>query len=108
MKEELSDLPDDVIEDLEASVRELEREIEKFKRRVKRRYPSNSDIAEAIKRLSGHALLNPEEFPEKVREALEKEGFYTGLVTDERVWRIYESMVRRGAIRDFLGVIGGS
>ncbi len=106
MKGELSDLPDDVLEDLEASSRELEKELGRYKRRVKQRYPSNSDIAEAIKRLSGFALVNPEEFPERVREALEREGFYTGLVTDERVWRIYESMVRRGALRDFLGVMG--
>jgi hypothetical protein len=101
------DLPEDVLEDLKESLEEVEREIERYSgRRGKQRYPSNADIAEVVKRLSAYALLDPQEFPDKVREELEKEGFYVGLVTDERIWRIYESLVRKGAIRDFLGVLG--
>ncbi len=105
-EERPEDLPEDVIEDLKASMEEVERELKRFRGgRGRRRYPSNSDIAEAIKRLGSYAHINPEEFPDIVRRELEKEGFYVGLVTDQRVWRIYESLVRRGAIRDYLGVV---
>ncbi|BAN89654.1 hypothetical protein [Aeropyrum camini] len=93
------EVPEDVLEDLELAKSEVERELEKVRGgRRKRRYPSNSDIAEAIKELASFAKLDPESFPEKVREKLEEEGFYTGLVTDERIWRIYETLLRRGEI----------
>lgn len=95
------DIPDDVLEDLIEAEKELEREI-KPRNIHKRRYPSNKDIVEVIKRLAGYVYVDPEEFPNLVREELEKEGFYTGLVTDERIWRLYETLVRSKAISDFL------
>ena len=103
--EELKDLPSDVIEDLLVALREAG---ERPRRRAKMRYPSNGDIARAIKTLGASASIKPQEFPDTVREYLEAQGFYTGLVRDERVWRLYEALVRKGIIRDFLGVVGES
>ncbi len=77
--------------------------------RRKRPYPHNKDILEAIKKvLSREPWINPLDFPDKVREQLERDGFYTGLVSTRRIWRIYEEAVRRGFIRDYLGVVIGS
>ncbi|MCE4603829.1 MAG: hypothetical protein F7B20_02545 [Aeropyrum sp.] len=93
------DLPEDVLEDLKEAAREVEKEIERRSRRlVKKKYPTNRDIAETIKSLSNLAKADPASFPGMVREALENQGFYTALVTDERIWRIYEEMARRGEI----------
>lgn len=96
------DIPPDVLEDLIEAERELEREL-RSRRIRKRRYPSNRDIVEAIRKLAGHVHVDPEEFPGLVRDELEREGFYAGLVTDERIWRLYESLVRSKVISDFLG-----
>jgi len=72
---------------------------------VKKPYPRNDDIAEAILEVVGIPTLKPEDLPDRVRRVLEERGFYTGLVTDRRVWRIYETLVRRGRIYDVLGVV---
>ena len=72
---------------------------------VKKPYPRNDDIAEAILEVVGIPTLKPEDLPDRVRRVLEERGFYTGLVADKRVWRIYETLVRRGRIYDVLGVV---
>ena len=72
---------------------------------MKKPYPRNDDIAEAIMEAMSAPTLKPEDFPDRVRRVLEEKGFYTGLVTDKRVWRIYETLVRRGRIYDALGVV---
>ena len=72
---------------------------------VKKPYPRNDDIAEAILEVVGIPTLKPEDLPDRVRRVLEERGFYTGLVTEKRVWRIYETLVRRGRIYDVLGVV---
>ncbi len=74
---------------------------------MKKPYPRNDDIAEAILEVVGIPTLKPEDLPDRVRRVLEERGFYTGLVTDKRVWRIYETLVRRGRIYDVLGVVQG-
>ena len=74
----------------------------------KRPYPHNSDILNAMLRVfSREPFIKPMDFPDKVREELRKEGFYVGLVSTKRIWRIYEDAVRRGFIYDYLGVVIG-
>ncbi|MGC8542469.1 MAG: hypothetical protein ACP5NQ_00905 [Vulcanisaeta sp.] len=74
----------------------------------KKPYPHNNDILNAMLRVfSKEPFIKPIDFPDKVREELEKEGFYVGLVTTRRIWRIYEEAVRRGLIYDYLGVVIG-
>ena len=69
-------------------------------------YPHNSDIADAIVSvLFNEPWIHPADFAEKVREELKKKGFYPGLVSDKRIWRIYEEMVRKGRMYDILQVV---
>jgi len=69
-------------------------------------YPHNSDIANAIiDVLFSEPWIHPADFTEKVREELKKRGFYPGLVSDKRIWRIYEEMVRKGRTYDILQVV---
>ncbi len=71
-------------------------------------YPHNKDIEEAIRRvIAKKPYLRPEEFYDEVIRELREMGFYPGLVTVKRVWRIYEEMVRKGRIPDVLGVVPG-
>ena len=97
------EIPEDVIEDLMEAEEEL-REPQRAKR--KKRYPSTRDIAEAVRAV---ALMyrggDPSEFPERVLEYLEEQGFYVGHVTEKRIWRTYETLVRRRVIPDTLGVV---
>ncbi len=72
----------------------------------KKPYPRNSDIENAILKLfSQNPLVKPEEFVDSVRSVLESDGFYTKLVTPKRVWRIYEDMVKKGKMYDYLLVL---
>jgi len=74
----------------------------------KKPYPKNSDIEKAIIQvLSSFPLLSPDDFPQKVRIQLKEKGFYSGLVTNTRVWRLYENLVRKGKIFDILMVVKG-
>jgi hypothetical protein len=78
------------------------------RRRGKKPYPHNGDILNAmVKLFSREPFIKPLDFPDKVRAELEREGFYVGLVSDRRIWRIYEEVVRRGFLYDYLGVVVG-
>ncbi len=71
-------------------------------------YPSSRDIVKAVIEASKMARgIHPDEFPELVIRILEDQGFDTRHVTVKRIWSTYESLVRRGVIRDILGVISG-
>jgi len=77
-----------------------------LKKSRKKPYPRDSDIRDAILRtLYLYPLVKPYDFAEKVIEVLEEEGYYTGLVNVKRVWRVYEKMVRRGEMYDYLDVV---
>ncbi len=75
----------------------------------KKPYPRNNDIAEAIlEALWKYPLVKPIDFYEKIILILEEKGFYTGLVNRKRVWRVYEDMVKRGNMPDYLMVVKDS
>ena len=102
---DLSDLPEDVLEDLEAVASEIESETRaRVKRKV--RLPSSRDLAEVVAEAALQARgVPPEEFPNIVMRLLEERGFYTKYVNERRIWRVYESLVRRRVIPDTLGVV---
>ncbi len=100
-KIDLDYIPEDVLEEV------LE---EERKQRMKKKtpYPSSRDIVEAVIEAAKMARgIHPDEFPDLVLKILEDQGFDTRHVTVKRIWHTYESLVRRGVIRDTLGVIGG-
>jgi len=102
---EIPDIPEDVLEDLREIAEEIEAEA-RGRRRGKRKLPSTRDIAQAVAEAAMMARgLPPEEFPNVVLQLLEEQGFDTRYVTVKRIWRTYESLVRRGVIPDTLGVV---
>lgn len=75
----------------------------------KKPYPHNDDIAEAIlDALWKYPLVKPVEFYDKIISILKEKGFYTGLVNRRRVWRVYEDMVKKRKMPDYLMVIRDS
>ncbi|MEM2246339.1 MAG: hypothetical protein QXU91_07790 [Thermofilum sp.] len=78
-----------------------------FDVKVRKPYPRNSDIVEALKEVLSEVILSPDELPQRVRARLEEKGFYAGLVSDKRVWSLYEKLVREGRLPDSLGVVQG-
>jgi hypothetical protein len=72
----------------------------------KKGYPHNSDIIEVIMEISNKEIfIKPEDFYDKIRAKLEEKGFKTSFLTTKRVWRIYEEMVKKKIIYDFLEVM---
>ncbi|MEM1508801.1 MAG: hypothetical protein QW291_06055 [Thermofilaceae archaeon] len=75
----------------------------------KKPYPRNIDIVSALMRvLAKDPFIHPGDLVDRVKNDLEQQGFYAGLVTSKRVWRIYEACVRSGKIPDVLMVIVNS
>ncbi len=101
--DKLLEVPEDALRD----IYEFEREIRRAQRRYKKKpYPSNNDIVEAIREvLRQNYYVHPDDFPSHVIEFLEMQGYDARHVTVKRVWRLYEMLVRRGIIRDYLGVV---
>lgn len=72
----------------------------------KKGYPHNSDITEVIMEISNKEIfIKPEDFYNKVKTKLEDKGFKTSFLTIKRVWRIYEEMIKKKMIYDFLEVM---
>ncbi len=99
------DIPEDVLEDLIESISEIKGEASRHTKR-KQKLPSTRDLAQIVAEAALSARgANPDEFPDIVRRLLEENGFATRYVTDKRIWRTYELLVRRGVIPDTLGVV---
>lgn len=88
---------------------EVLREIEEYERKYlkqphrksKRAFPSNEDIVEAIREVTGGILTrwSAEQLFEAVKEYLEEKGFDTLKVTEGRVWRLATNMAKKGMLR---------
>ena len=101
--EELPDYSGYLPEEALREVREAEER--RVEHRARRRYPTSRDIVEAVVEASKSGIRNPHDFPDLVFRILEERGFDTTYVTIKRIWRTYESLVRRGVISDVLGVV---
>ncbi len=107
MKEKINidDLPEDVIEDLEEIATEIQKETTR-KTSKKYKLPSSRDLAETVIEAALQARgIDPNEFPDLVIQLLEEKGYYTKYVTPKRIWRTYETLVRKRVIPDTLGVV---
>ncbi len=97
---------DDVLEDLEDSIKYLEN-LRRSRKKKKLRYPSSREVYEAV--IEAARNIPPEsdplDFPDAVREILRMRGFYTGLVSDRRIWRSYRILVTKRRIPDVLGIM---
>ncbi|WP_052296968.1 hypothetical protein [Pyrolobus fumarii] len=102
-----SDLPlDEVPEDVLREVLEEEKRIYRNRSYKKKPYPTSRDVMEAVREaLRVSTRIHPDEFPDVVLHILESKGFEVRHVTVKRIWRAYETLVRKGVIRDELGVM---
>jgi len=71
---------------------------------LKKKYPRNEDVKEAIRKSTLY-IGHPHDFPDIVFEKLKAEGFDTTFLNRRRIWRLYEEMVRKKEIDDFLDVV---
>ncbi|MCE4601971.1 MAG: hypothetical protein F7B18_02180 [Desulfurococcales archaeon] len=99
---DIDEIPDDILEELKEAMEEI---TPRMRRRGRAKLPSNREIAEAVIEAARAWEGSPEDFPDAVRSLLEDWGYNTRYVNDKRIWRIYETLVRRGAMRDTLGVV---
>ncbi len=101
--DKMMEVPDDVLHE----VLEAERELFAAQRRYRKKpYPTNNDIIDAIREALKRGYgMHPDDFPYQVLEVLELRGFEVRHVTIKRIWRLYETLVRKGVIPDYLGVV---
>ena len=96
------DVPEDVIEDLmEASRRRTPRRTGRRRRRPTRR--ELMSVGASV--IESKPWIKPSEFVDEVLSELEKRGFDAAAINERRVWMTYEEMVRKGFLRDVLGVL---
>ncbi len=95
----LSMVPEDVLKEVE----EYEKsEREKYRRSgSKKPFPSNEDVAEAIKEVCGGIITrgNIDTLFEAVKKHLEEQGFETRFLTEGRFWRLVTNLVKKGVIK---------
>lgn len=97
----LGDYSDYVPEELLREVKEFEESARVRGVHRKRRYPSDRDVAEAVKAVAGgyvsrHTL---DHLYESVKRYLEERGFDVSAMSESRFWRVVTAMVRRGELR---------
>lgn len=100
--DEIDEIPEDVLQELKEVMEEIS---PRQRRRGKLKLPSNREIAEAVIEAARSWGGSPDDFPDAVRSLLEEWGYDTRYVNERRIWRIYETLVRRGVMRDSLGVV---
>ncbi len=97
----INNIPEEVLREVE----EAEGRRERQRRGRRGRRPARSDIMRAVAEVVSGPLIRPEDFPDLVRERLKREGFDTTQLSDKRIWATYEEMVKKGRLRDYLGVV---
>ncbi|MCE4607014.1 MAG: hypothetical protein F7B59_06790 [Desulfurococcales archaeon] len=98
-EEDIYDVPEDVVEEV------IEEEEKPKQGARKSKYPTQGEIAEAVRTTALTYNGEPTVFPEAVLSYLEEQGFSVKHVSVKRIWRTYEKLVRTGRIGDVLGVM---
>jgi len=99
MERLLSMVPEELLKEIEEFE---EREKERYRRSgSKRPFPSNEDVVEAIKEISGGVITrgNIDELFDAVKKHLEDKGFDTRFLTEGRFWRLVTNMVKKGVLK---------
>ncbi len=90
-------------EELVKEVEEIEKEEMKAFRSSgsKRRFPSNEDVVEAIKELTGGVITrgNIDSLYEAVKKYLEEKGFDTRFLAERRFWRLVTNLAKKGVLK---------
>ena len=101
--EELEKLMTMVPEDVLREVEEYEKSERERHRRSgsKKPFPSNEDVAEAIKEVCGGVITrgNIDSLFEAVKKYLEEQGYDTRFLTEGRFWRLVTSLAKKGVIK---------
>lgn len=96
------DYYEEVNEEILREIREYEEKYLRTRRaKSKRPFPSNEDVAEAIKAITSGIITrhSAEELYTSVKKYLESRGFDTSRLTEGRLWRLVTSMVKKGILR---------
>ncbi|MDK6028387.1 hypothetical protein QPL79_03295 [Ignisphaera sp. 4213-co] len=101
MQEDLSkkllEVPSDVLKEIE----EYEETMHSRRTSKRRKYPSNEDIVNAIRNVTGGVVNrhNIDLVFDAVKQYLEEQGFDTSALNESRFWRLLSSLVRKNVIR---------
>lgn len=89
-------IPDDVVQE----INEYEKKLRRSNLKGKTKLPSNEDIVNAIIKVTGGSLTryNIENLYDNVIEYLKHQGFNTSVVSEYRVERLVESLIRKGSL----------
>lgn len=91
--------PEDVLKEVEEYEK---RELSRYRvSGAKRRFPSNEDVVDAIKAVSGGVITraNIDHLFETVKKYLEDKGFDTRFLTEGRFWRLVTSLAKKGVLK---------
>ncbi len=95
----LMEAPEDVLKEVEEYE---EQELSRYRTsRTKRKFPSNEDVADAIKAVCGGVITRAtiDELFDAVKKYLEEKGFDTKFLTEGRFWRLVTSLARKGVVK---------
>lgn len=73
--------------------------------KLNRKRPTRKDLMKIIAEVLKEDP-RPQDFVDMVYELLEARGFNTRFTSVKRIWKVYETMVRKGFIDDVMGVCG--
>jgi len=102
MKEEYEKMLFNVSVDMLKEIEEYERnEYIKQNRMLKRKYPSNKEVVNAIKNLTGGTINRYviDDFYEVVKKYLKDKGFDVSALNKKRFWRLVTNLIRKGYIK---------
>ena len=91
--------PEDVLKEVEEYEK---RELSRYRvSGAKKRFPSNEDVVDAIKAVSGGVITraNIDHLFETVKKYLEDKGFDTRFLTEGRFWRLVTSLAKKGVLK---------
>lgn len=104
MSEDLSKKMLEVPSDMLKEIEEYEESVQGRKSGKKGRYPSNEDVVEAIKNVTGGVInrFNIDVLFDNVKQYLEEHGFDTSALNETRFWRLVSNLVKKNILRSEL------
>ncbi|MEM0027164.1 MAG: hypothetical protein QXT53_06390 [Ignisphaera sp.] len=100
INKKMFEVPSDMLKEIE----EYEESIRGRKSSKKGKYPSNEDVVEAIKTVTGGVInrFNIDALFDSVKQYLEEHGFDTSALNESRFWRLVSNLVKKNILRSEL------